>query len=94
MIPKACLSSLLQTAINASFLLFPFATILSYSFLHSLLHLHALKLHINSKLRSLGLPILLILSRPLIELPDVLVIGVRPAATELTRCLKVSKTVC
>ena len=62
--------SLLATAINANFLLFPLATILSYNSRQALLDLHALKLHINNKFQSFGLPCLLIPDLPLTLLPD------------------------
>jgi len=43
------------------------------------LYLQALKLHINSKFLSFGLPILLIRGRPLTLLPLCLITGVIPA---------------
>lgn len=51
-IANACFSSLLQTAISASFLLFPLATILSYISLQALLYLQAEKLHKNKRFLS------------------------------------------
>ena len=57
---KACFSSLLHTAIKASFLLFPLAIIRSYISLQALLCLQAEKLHINRRFRSFALPILVI----------------------------------
>ena len=75
---KDCFSNLLATAIKASFLLFPFATIRSYISLHALLCLQAEKAHKNNKFLSFLLPTLLILLRPLILLPDSLIVGVMP----------------
>jgi hypothetical protein len=48
--------SLSATATSARFLDFPLATILSYKFSHCGLHIHAVKLHINSLVRTVGLP--------------------------------------
>ena len=56
---KACFNSLLQTANNASFLRFPFATMLSYKAFQALLYLHALVNRL-SKIRSIAFLLLLI----------------------------------
>src|SRR5690606_30158033 len=79
--------SLLQTAINAIFLLFPFATILSKISLQALLCFLAERLHINNVFLNRLLLILLILDLDLILLPDCLIIGVNPAKEQSSEAL-------
>jgi hypothetical protein len=74
---KDCFYNLLQTAINANFLLFSLATIRSYKSLQAELYLHALKLHITNKFFNFWFPILLIRGLAFTLLPLCQITGVK-----------------
>ena len=76
--PWTYLISLLQTVMSASFLLFPFATILSHRALHCGLWTLAVKLHKNKWFLTIKFPVLLMRDLPLTLLPELRSFGANP----------------